>query len=118
MLVKGAAGGGNGGFSSAQYLFENIYPIWVMTTNNCVKILRPRVKGHHFPDDIFIGIFVNKKMYKFWLSFIEICSKGPNKHHSSIGSDNGFAPSRCQAIIWTNDTKFIDAYMRHLVWMS
>ena len=28
---------------------------------------------------------------------------GPNLQYSSIGSDNGLAPVRQQAIIWTND---------------
>ena len=28
------------------------------------------------------------------------------------------ALSRQQAIIWTNDGKFIDAYMHHSAWMS
>ena len=32
---------------------------------------------------------------------------------SSFGSDNGLAPTRRQAIIWTNDNNFTDAYMRH-----
>ena len=36
--------------------------------------------------------------------------KGQN---SSNGSDNGLAPARRQAIIWTNDGKFTDVYMRH-----
>ena len=31
----------------------------------------------------------------------------------SIGLDNGLAPTRRQAIIWTKDGKFTDAYMRH-----
>ena len=30
-----------------------------------------------------------------------------------IDSDNGFALMRCQAIIWINDGKFTDVYMRH-----
>ena len=34
------------------------------------------------------------------------------------GSDNGLAPSRLQAIIWTNDGKFTDAYMRRSASMS
>ena len=38
--------------------------------------------------------------------------------HSIIGSDNGLAPSRRQAIIWTNDGKFTDAYMRQSALMS
>ena len=35
-----------------------------------------------------------------------------------IGSDNGLAPTRRQAIIWTNDGKLTDAYMRHSASMS
>ena len=35
-----------------------------------------------------------------------------------IGSDNGLAPARRQAIVWTNDGKFTDAYMRHSAAMS
>ena len=38
---------------------------------------------------------------------------------SSIGSDNGLVPIRQQAIIWTNDDYFTDAYsMRHSASMS
>ena len=43
---------------------------------------------------------------------------GSNQQYSSIGSDNGLAPSRRQAIIWNNDDLFTDAYMRHLASMS
>ena len=32
---------------------------------------------------------------------------------SSIGSDNGLAPTRRQAIIWSNDDQFTDACMHH-----
>ena len=35
--------------------------------------------------------------------FIEVCSEGSNQQYSSIGSDNGPALTRQQAIIWTND---------------
>ena len=35
--------------------------------------------------------------------FIEVCSQWSNQQYSSIGSDNGFVPTRQQAIIWTND---------------
>ena len=38
--------------------------------------------------------------------------------YSTIGSDNGLAPTRHQAIIWTNDGKFTDEYMRHSTSMS
>ena len=35
-----------------------------------------------------------------------------------IGSDNGLAPGGWQAIVWTNDAQFINAYMRHSASMS
>ena len=35
-----------------------------------------------------------------------------------IGLDNGLAPSRRQAIIWTNDGYITDAYMRRSASMS
>ena len=43
----------------------------------------------------------------------EVCSKVSNKQYSSIGSDNGLAPTKRQAIIWTNDGNSADTYMRH-----
>ena len=33
----------------------------------------------------------------------EICSQGSNQLYASIGLDDGLAPTRHQAIIWTND---------------
>ena len=44
--------------------------------------------------------------------------KGPINNIPAFGSDNGLAPSRRQAIIWTNDGLFTDAYMRHSASMS
>ena len=35
-------------------------------------------------------------------NFIEVRSFGSNKQYSSIGSGNGLAPTKQQAIIWTN----------------
>ena len=32
--------------------------------------------------------------------------------HPGIGLDNGLAPKRREAIVWTNADQFIDAYMR------
>ena len=51
-------------------------------------------------------------------NFTEVCSAGSNQHYASIGSHNGLAPSRRQAIIWPNDGKFTDAYMRRSDLMS
>ena len=42
-----------------------------------------------------------------------MCSLGSNLQYTGIGSDNGLAPTRRQAIIWTNDDRITDAYMRH-----
>ena len=36
------------------------------------------------------------------LNFIKVCSSGSNQQQASIGLDNGLAPTRRQAIIWTN----------------
>ena len=58
------------------------------------------------------------KMFEFQLKFNWICSQGSNEQYSSNGSDNGLAPSRRQAIIWTNGGWFTDAYMRHSASMS
>ena len=43
------------------------------------------------------------KTLNFNYNFTEICSLGSNWQYGSIGSDNGLAPNRRQAIIWTND---------------
>ena len=55
-----------------------------------------------------------------WFSIkipLKIVSKG-SINNFSFGSDNGLAPRRRQAIIWTNDGYFTDAYMRHSASMS
>ena len=55
---------------------------------NAVITSRPRQDGRHFRDDILKCIFFNE---------------GSNQQYSIIGSDNGLAPTRRQAIIWAND---------------
>ena len=49
-----------------------------------------------------------------WVSLNVSLKFAPRAPINSIGSDNGLAPTRRQVIIWTNDGKFIDAYMHHL----
>ena len=62
----------------------------------------------HFPLDKmatisqFKGIFFFEKIWISNKNFMEIFSLGSNWQYVSIGSDNGLAPSRRQAIIWTN----------------
>ena len=67
-----------------------------------LNTLRPRQNGRRFPDDILKWIFFNENV----LISIEISLKfvlRVNWQYSGIGSDNGLAPFRRQAIIWTND---------------
>ena len=59
--------------------------------------------------------FVKWKYMNFDWNFIEIWS---NLQYSSIGSDNGLAPGRRQAIIRTNDDKFTEAFTSHLTFVS
>ena len=92
--------------------------MWPFCIKNDVNTLRPRQNGRHFADDVFKHILLNENAWisiKISLNFV---SKGPINNISSIGSDNGLAPTRRQAIIWTNDGKVTDAYMRHSASMS
>ena len=64
--------------------------------------MRLRQNGRHFPDAIFQCIFLNENI---WISIkisLKFVPKGTTEY-SSIGLDNGLAPDRWQAIIWTND---------------
>ena len=51
-------------------------------------------------------------------NFTECYSWRSNKQYSINGSDNGLAPTRRQAIIWTNVGTFTNAYMRRSASMS
>ena len=81
-----------------------------------VNTLRPRQNGRHFPDDIFKCIFLNENI---WIS-IEISLKFvPKGQINNIPAlVQMMSPDWRQAIIWTNDEHFIDAYMRHSASMS
>ena len=61
--------------------------------------------GRDKMDDISQRTFPNafSWMKKSDSNFTEVCSQGSNCQYSIISSDNGFAPARQQAIIWTND---------------
>ena len=61
-------------------------------------------------DNIFKCIFLNEEtliLIKISLKFV---LKGPINKNSSTGSDNGLAPTRRQAIIWTN----VDPVHKHI----
>ena len=66
-----------------------------------INSLRPRQDGRHFPD-IFKSSFFNENCINCDQVFTEVCSQESNYQYSNIGSDNGSAPTRRQAIIWTN----------------
>ena len=73
--------------------------------NKCCTLntLRPRQDGRYFADDIFECIFLNEN----FCTLIKISLKSVRKrqidNNPVLGSDNGLAPNRRQAIIWTND---------------
>ena len=86
-----------------------------------LNTLRPRRNGQHFADNIFKRILFNENLWisikieiqRFSLNKIReiLLTFVPNLQYSSLGSDNGLAPSRRQAIIWTNDGFFTDTNM-------
>ena len=53
-----------------------------------------------------------------WISLKISLKFVPNARINSIGSDNGLAPTRLQAIMWTNYVLITDSYMRHTALMS
>ena len=71
--------------------------IWLVYT------LRARWNGCHFADNIFKCIFLMKTLILTTILPKRIYSPGSNWQYGSISSDNGLAPNRRQAIIWTND---------------
>ena len=96
--------------------------VWFATPSAySVDRLRPRQDGHHFPDDIFKYIFLNGNAWILIMISLRFVPKGiinnipssvqimawrrsaSNWQYSIIGSDNGLAPIRRQAIVWTND---------------
>ena len=82
-----------------------------------LNTLRPRQDGRHFPDDIFKCIFLNENARISLKKSLKFVPK-VRINNPSIGSDNGLAPIRRQAIIVTKDGWFTDAYMRHSASMS
>ena len=88
---------------------QRALPVCVATHSTpCVNTLRRGQNGRHFADDNFKCVFLSEDM---WISMNISLKFVPQ--YSSIASDNGLAPIRRQAIIWINDGKFTDSYMRH-----
>ena len=74
-----------------------------------INQLRPRQKGRRFADDTLKRIFLNENVRISIKISMKFVPKGPINNIPAlvqitiIGPDNGLAPVRRQAIIWTND---------------
>ena len=81
-----------------------------------INTSRPRRSGWIFAWRQFQVHFL-EWAFKFWLGFhwsLLPCVQGSNWQYSGIGSDNGLAPARWRAIIWTNDDLlYWRIYTRH-----
>ena len=67
--------------------------------------------GCHFADDIFKLISLHENYLILIPISMQFVHKSPMKKKPVLVSDNGWAPIRRQAIIWTNVGLFIDAYV-------
>ena len=65
----------------------------------CFNSSPPGHNGRHFAENIFKSIFVNEKFYTLKKISMKFVTKS-YWHQTSIGSDNGLALNRRQAIIW------------------
>ena len=77
--------------------------MWSSHLGGGFNTLRSRQNRHHFADNIFQCVFLNENcciLIELSLKFVTKCSI---HKICSIGSDNGMAPIRRQAIIWIND---------------
>ena len=65
--------------------------------------LRPAQNGWHFVDNIFKCCWIKCLYFNYYYSnFTEVCFQRSNWQHITLGSGNGLAPNRWQAITWTN----------------
>ena len=93
----------------SHWSIRTVVSVMMATRVTCpmsVNTLRPRQNGRHFHRQYFQMHFPEWKCLNFDWNFTEICSLGSNWQQSSAGSDDDLAPSRRQAIIWTNDDLF------------
>ena len=72
-------------------------------SHTMVDTLRPRQNGRRFTDDTFQCIFLNENVKISIKILLKFVPKGQINNITSIGSDNGLAPTRRQVIIWNND---------------
>ena len=79
--------------------------------------LSSRQDEHHFSDKIFQCIFLNEDL---WISFDISLNFAPKGQINNVPVlvQIMLEPTRRQAIIWTNDGTFTDAYLHHSASMS
>ena len=75
---------------------------WIRAQASNSYLISPSTKWPPFPWRHFEMHFHEWKFLYFELNFTQVCSQGSNSQYPSIGSDNGLAPIRRRAIIWTN----------------
>ena len=68
-----------------------------------LNTLRQSQDGRHCTDDTFKYIFLNENVIISAKVLLKFVRKGPINNIPAFGLDNGLAPTRGQAIIWTND---------------
>ena len=78
--------------------------------NNYIEV---ETKWLPFRRRYFQMLFLEWKMDELRLRFHWSLFLSAQLTHTSIGSDNGLAPTRRQAIIWTSGGKFADAHILH-----
>ena len=78
--------------------------------------LSPRHNGRLFADDTFKRIFLNENIRISTKNSLKFVPKGLINNIPALVLI--MAPTRRQAIIWTNDGQITDAYMRHSASMS
>ena len=80
--------------------------------------MRPRQNGRHFPDDMFKCIFLYENVLISIKISLKFVPKGPINNIPALVQMMACRLARRQAIIWSNDDYFTDAYMRHSASMS
>ena len=77
-------------------------PDWMVLLSNQINQYPPGQNVRLLADDIYRCIIVNEKFCILIKISLKFFSLGPNWQQPSTGLDNGLAPNRRQAIIWTN----------------
>ena len=80
--------------------------------------LRPRRYEQHFAEDTFKRVFFNEKVWILIKISLKFVPKGPINNIPALDQIMAWRRPGNKAIIWSNDGKFTDAYMRHSASMS